>query len=357
MILLILFNFKRVNLMDKQFTTPKSMKKVIPRAIRTKLLQLESATKAEISQHLDISFPTVSKIIAQMEIEGEVHKVGLDDSSGGRRAQRYTYNPDFMLGLAIFLEENKTVYTIFNCVGEVKEKGTEISVIRDDLNSLTALIRKAIAAFPKISSIAIGVPGAVDNGRIFYIPNYEHFHDFDLKSYYEELFSIPVVVENDMNAAVLGFHNMNKKADNQSLVYLYSGKNGPGAGILINGDIVRGSTFFTGEVSFVPLYDDRNFLQALEQGGDKSVEKVRISREHEIKAMGRLIASFIAIINPHAVIFSKEEMNELTLERIAIEASQYVPKEHLPRLVLSNWNKDYLNGLQHLTLEQMIINQ
>ncbi len=342
--------------MDKHFITPKSMKKVIPRAIRTTLLQLESATKVEISQHLDISFPTVSKVIAQMEREGEVYESGLDDSSGGRRAQRYTYNPDYMLGLALFLEEDKTVSTIFNCVGEVKEKGIEQVMVQDDLDSLTELIKKNITAYPKINSIAIGVPGAVDNGRIFYIPSYERFHNIDLKAYYEKVFTIPVVVENDMNAAVLGFHHMNKKEENQSLVYVYSGKNGPGAGILLNGDVVRGSTFFTGEVSFVPLYDDRNFFQALKERAGKNVGNVRFSREHEIQAMGRLIASFVAIINPHTVIFSKEEMDEIILKNIAIEAAQYVPKEHLPRLVLSNWKEDYLNGLQYLALEHMITN-
>lgn len=46
-----------------------------------------------------------------------------------------------------------------------------------------------------------------------------------------------------MNAAVLGYHNNRGIKDKQSLIYLYSGQNGPGAGIMINGDVVRGSTF------------------------------------------------------------------------------------------------------------------
>lgn len=325
------------------------MKKAIPRAIRTTLLQLKTATKVEISKCLGISFPTVSKIIAQMEQGGEVYEAGLDDSSGGRRAQRYAYNPDYMLGLAFFLEEDKTAYTIFNCTGEIKEQGAELSVIQDDLDSLTELMESLILTFPKISSIAIGVPGAVDNGRIFYIPNYKNFHRFNLKTYYENLFSIPVVVENDMNAAVLGFHNINKREDNQSLVYLYSGKNGPGAGILINGDVVRGSTFFTGEVSFVPLYDDRNFLQATGQRGESD-----ISEEDVLQATSRLIASLVAIINPYAIIFPKGEMSEMILKHIELETAKYVPKEHIPKFVLSDWQQDYLNGLQCLALEQMI---
>ena len=53
---------------------------------------------------------------------------------------------------------------------------------------------------------AIGVPAAVENGKIFYIPGYESFQNFDFKKYYEERFEISVVVENDMNAVVLGYH-------------------------------------------------------------------------------------------------------------------------------------------------------
>ncbi|KMY49933.1 ROK family transcriptional regulator [Peribacillus loiseleuriae] len=339
--------------MDKRFATPKSMKKVILRVIRTTLLQFGSATKVELSKRLGISFPTVSKVVAQMERDGEVYVVGLDDSSGGRRAKRYAFNPEHMLGLAVFLEENETVYAVFNCVGEVKEQGTRPSVFQDGLHLLIELVQDILLEFPKISSMAIGVPGAVDNGRIFHIPNYKSFHDFELKTYFENLFSIPIVVENDMNAAVLGFQKRSGREDKQSLVYLYSGKNGPGAGILINGDVVRGSTFFTGEISFMPLYDNQNFHQAMYQGR-KNTKTRTIGEKHEIHAISRLMASLVAIINPHTVIFSKEEMDQIALNRIAIESTKYVPKEHLPELIVSDWKRDYLHGLQRLALDRMV---
>lgn len=96
---------KVVSDLSEQFVTQKSIKETILRGIRTALLEQGSATKVELSNTLEISFPTISKFIENMKQDGEVTLVGLDDSSGGRRAKRYAYNPEYMLGLAIFLEK------------------------------------------------------------------------------------------------------------------------------------------------------------------------------------------------------------------------------------------------------------
>ncbi|UYG97530.1 ROK family protein [Cytobacillus firmus] len=334
-------------------TDPKSIKLVILSGIRRSLIDLGSATKAELSDKLEISFPTISKFLSQMEKEGEILSAGLDESSGGRRAKRYTYNPDYMLGLAIFLERTETNYAIFNCAGEVKEQGTVQSVLTDGgLHLLTSSIEGLLMANQAIRSLSIGVPGSVKNGRIFYIPGYEQFQDFDIKGYYENLFSMPVVVENDMNAAVLGYHHYKGIKDHQSLVYLYSGQNGPGAGFMINGDVVRGNTFFAGEVSFVPQYDDFNFREALENG--TSHKEVLISGSNQIDAISRLVASITAIINPHTFIFCKDEVGETLVEKIAAASSKYIPAVHLPVLAISDWKQDYLYGLQSLGLALML---
>lgn len=339
--------------MSDLIVTPKSMKNVILRGIRSTLIELGSATKVELSNRLGISFPTISKFLGQMEKEGELLVVGLDDSSGGRRAKRYTYNPEYMLGLAIYLERTETHYTVFNCLGKVKAQGSTSSVLMDkELHLLTNFLQLILTQHPRVASISIGVPGSVDNGRIFYIPDYEHLQNFDLKGYYEQLFSIPVVVENDMNAAVLGYYNAVRNTDNESLIYLYFGKNGPGAGVLINGDVVRGRSFFSGEVSFVPQYEERNFIQALENQhhGEKEV----YLDDQAIDAISRLVATFVSIINPHRIIFCHGEVNDTILDKINKRSSKYVPSQHLPELIESDWKRDYLLGLQNLGLELMI---
>jgi len=310
-----------------------------------------SATKAELSQRLGISFPTISKFIAQMEKEGEIRFTGNDDSSGGRRAKRYTYDPEYMLGLAVFLEKNETNYSIFNCIGEVKEQGTQPSVLQQNTQLLEQLIETLIEKYPRLRSIAVGVPGAVNNGTIIFIPPYEQFLNYDLKGELEARFQIPVVVENDMNASVLGYAS-NFEIESESLVYLYFGQNGPGSGIMVNGDVVRGSTFFSGEISFVPQYDNRSFSQALH--AETRNHRIQLAEDSQIDAVARLIASFAAILNPRAVVFCDDEVDEELLVRIADQSSAYIPREHIPMLIKSNWRQDYLTGLQHLALHLMI---
>jgi DNA-binding Lrp family transcriptional regulator len=317
-------------------STPKS----IARSIRKALLELGSATKVELSDRLGISFPTISKFLSQMEKDGELISISLDDSSGGRRAKRYTYNPEYMLGLAIFLEGTETHYLVFNCLGEMKDTGKTSSLLKE-LGLLTQFVEETLEKYPKIGSISIGVPGSVRNGRIIYMPGYEHLQNFNLQEYLENHFLIPVVIENDMNAAVLGFHDQQVIKNNPSLVYIYSGQNGPGAGIIVNGVMVRGSTNFSGEISFVPQYEKHNFGEALKS-------------ESRIDAISRLIASFTAILNPHTIIFCQDEVTPAVLDQIVEQSASYIPKEHLPKLIMSDWKQDYLFGLQCLALDLMI---
>ena len=90
---------------------------------------------------------------------------------------------------------------------------------------------------------------------------------------------------------------------------MYSGQNGP------CGDYGKWRRrtreyVFSGEISFVPQYDNENFLQALRNEDSNNPE------EYNIDAITRLIATCIAIINPHAFIFCDDEVNQFVIEQI-----------------------------------------
>ncbi|MCR8658726.1 ROK family protein [Paenibacillus endoradicis] len=341
--------------MSDQRLTSQHTKLAIIGAIRTALLAQGNATKIELSHKLNISFPTISKFLALMESTGEVVSVGLDSSSGGRRAKRYTYNPNYMLGLAIILEKSETNYKVFNCLGNVIDQGSTDSILLKELSHLITFIKSKKDLYPTIYTVSIGVPGAVENGKVFYIQGYENYQNVDLKQLVEEQLSIATVIENDMNAAVIGYMAQRKMSEDVSLFYLYLGQNGPGAGIVVNGHIVRGKTFFSGEVQFIPQYNDRNFLEALTSEDDESTNNKHLDKR--VDAISRLVGSVTSILNPHYFIVCEEEIDTTMLQQITERSSTYVPKEHLPLLAASSLKDDYLSGLQSLGLSVLMSQQ
>ncbi|MCT4793436.1 sugar kinase, partial [Exiguobacterium artemiae] len=67
--------------------------------------------------------------------------------------------------------------------------------------------------------------------------------------------------------------------------------------------------------------------------------------------ISRLTTTFAATLNPHQLIFNNTEVTASDLEQIRTTTARYMPEAHIPRLVRSNWETDYLNGLTRLGLQ------
>lgn len=311
--------------------------------IRKELMFQGVRTIPELSRELGVTFPTIRKNLERLIDRGVVIELDTEESSGGRPAKRYVQAADFGHGLSIYVERDVIRYRVFDLARRTLEEDAVPLTTASHLTELIDLIGSLTERVHTISAIAVGVAGSVDQGRIFFAPDFPSLKNVQLKQQLEKRFAVPAVIENDMNAAVIGFAQSDLKRLNQSLVYLYLGKNGPGAGLLLGGQLIRGSTSFSGEVSFVPLYDDRNFRDALR---DKPDELDACS----LDAIARLTAMFAATLNPHALIFSDAEISDGQLRAIEDACARYIPKEHLPLLILSGWEQDYLNGLDYLCL-------
>ncbi len=312
--------------------------------LRQALLFERLQTIPELSRTLSTSFPTVKKHLDILIENGEVAEEDSDVSSGGRPAKRYRSWADHTHGLALYLELDAIGYRIFDAVGTLLTNGTE-SVPRQQphVQALVRLIHRLLAQDPRITFLSIGVAASVENGQVFFAPDYPSLQQVDLKQTLESEFHLPVVIENDMNAAVVGFHEAYQQRQ-QSLIYLYLGKNGPGSGILINGQLVRGSSHFAGEISLVPQYDKATF-------GERIAERSDVLNADTIDAISRLTTTFAATLNPHLLIFNSAEVTASDLEQIRTTTARYIPETHIPRLVRSNWETDYLNGLTRLGLQ------
>ncbi|WP_232818645.1 ROK family transcriptional regulator [Exiguobacterium flavidum] len=306
--------------------------------IRKELMFRGVRTIPELSREIGVTFPTIRKNLEQLIDRGVVVELDTEESSGGRPAKRYIQAADYGHGLSLYVERDVIRYRVLDLARRTLEEDAVPLKTASHLTELIDLIASLTDRDYSIMAIAVGVAGSVDQGRIFFAPDFPSLQNIQLKQQLEKRFAVPAVIENDMNAAVIGYARSDIRRLNQSLVYLYLGKNGPGAGLLLGGRLIRGSTSFSGEVSFVPLYDEQNFRDALRDKPDG------------LDAIARLTAMFAATLNPHALIFSDVEISDGQLREIEESCANYIPKEHLPRLILSSWEQDYLNGLDYLCL-------
>jgi len=139
---------------------------------------------------------------------------------------------------------------------------TRGSAAGDPLVTIVALIGKVRDEVGRrassISAVGVGVPGPVDTARGVVGEPVTHVPELAGRPLASELrghFGLPVLVDNDVNALALGEAMFGAGRGARSLVVLSAGT-GIGAGIVLDGRLVRGAAGFGGELGHTPVKFD-----------------------------------------------------------------------------------------------------
>ncbi|MDD5044439.1 MAG: ROK family protein [Candidatus Omnitrophica bacterium] len=138
--------------------------------------------------------------------------------------------------------------------GRLKTKFKLIAKIK---SSVTEILSAEKISRSEVLGIGIGVPGPVDygSGKVHFFPNIPGWKDVALKSILERMIRLPVLIDNDANLMCLAEARLGAAKKSKNAVCLTLGT-GVGAGLLINGDLYRGSGFAAGEIGHMPLNEE-----------------------------------------------------------------------------------------------------
>ncbi|MEN8674372.1 ROK family glucokinase [Nocardioides sp.] len=114
-------------------------------------------------------------------------------------------------------------------------------------DAVAALVTE-LASRHEVTAVGIGAAGYVDAGRsiVMFAPNIA-WRDEDLRAEIESRVSLPVVVENDANAAAWGEFAFGAAADVDDMLMITVGT-GVGGGLVLGGDLYRGAFGAAGEI-------------------------------------------------------------------------------------------------------------
>lgn len=118
--------------------------------------------------------------------------------------------------------------------------------------SLEAACARASASTGDLKALGIASPGAVDsaNGTVPEAPQLIGWKDVPLVELMSERLGMPVWLENDANAAALGENRYGAGKGTKNMLYI-TVSTGVGGGIIINGDLYRGTRGAAGEMGHV----------------------------------------------------------------------------------------------------------
>ena len=148
---------------------------------------------------------------------------------------------------------------------------------------------RSLTGSEKVEAVGVCAAGFVDKERamVVFAPNLA-WRDEPLKERLQEELHLPVVVENDANAAAWGEFTFGAGEDVEDLLMLTIGT-GVGGGVVIDGELVRGGFGMGGEVGHIQMVPDGvkcgcGNLGCLESYGSGSA-LVRVTRERAVESL------------------------------------------------------------------------
>ncbi len=347
------------------------------RVIRA-LCEEGALSRAALANMLNLSraaLTIITQKLAEKNLITEVGK-GMSTDRGGRREVLLSVNQRAGIILSIELEVEYAQYAVLDINAAFIERGRiayapemPIEKILDMIiTKLQAIIEKEKFFEKHIIGIGICLPGILDYARGSLRESYTlgRWQDFKMRDYVERKMNLPTFLENDVKALTLGEFQFGAGKNVTDLVCLWIGS-GIGAGIVINNQLLHGSTSSAGEIGYnedkilllkedaLLVNDaDKNWGQILtlnnlrsavrrgkEQGWQTQLEMEPGIKDiinaaeaddplalHLLKLFGKILGSvcsnLIYTLNPPLVILSGLLFEETTI--VVDEVRQYVAK-------------------------------
>jgi predicted NBD/HSP70 family sugar kinase len=233
------------------------MRQVNRSAVLELIRQISPIARSEISRMLELSMPTTMRIVEELIADDLVRSTGKTAGNTGRPRELLEYNRNGGVVIGIDLGGTNLFGALASIGGEIlgevcknqhSSSGNETFDLVAEM--IEALIDLAKDKNQRLLGIAVGAPGVthVETGVVEWAPSL-NWRDFPLKGRLVDRFHLPVVVDNDVNLAVVGeqWFGVGRGVNNMLLLALGTGV---GAGIVIDGIIYRGHNESAGEVGY-----------------------------------------------------------------------------------------------------------
>lgn len=235
---------------------------LLKKSILAYLKGTEESTIADLSKELNISIPSVTKLVTELKEDGYLTDQGKIETAGGRRPNIFGLAADAFYFLGVDVRRRRIDFVLLDFQGNILNRKSNVPFVLENTPESLDIICKRINEFlitqeecrSKILGIGLSLTGRVDSNN-GYSYTYFNFNETPLVDVLYERFGIPAYVENDSRAMVYAERHFGVVKDEKNVLFLNIGR-GIGAGMMFDDKLYYGKTGFAGEFGHIPLFDN-----------------------------------------------------------------------------------------------------
>ena len=354
-------------------------------------------SRADIANRTGLSPATVTSITGILIDEDLVFEKETGDSSGGRPPILLDLNPrgGFVIGIKLMEMQAVAALTDLNAT-VLKKIQTDIKskepreVVEGLVRLVYDLIKDGGIPQERLLGVGIGLAGVVDSTRgILRKSPFLGWKDVPLRQLMQERLNVPIFLDNDVNTLTLGEKWLDDGVHVDNFIVVTVGR-GIGMGIVLNGQIFRGSAGGAGEFGHLvinpegPLCDCgkrgclesylgesallkqaqkelgsdirtiEDLIRAAEMGDERAVNILKSSGN----LLGQQLANLINLFNPRLIIISGEgvRMGDVFFDgmRHAIEEHAVFELMQDTEIRINSWGDDvWARGAASLVIGEL----
>ncbi|MFD0869229.1 ROK family transcriptional regulator [Paenibacillus residui] len=312
-------------------------------------------SRTEIAKQSGITKATVSDIVKDL-IEERLIYDEKEETDFSKRGTKLHFSKNAAYGVAIDLGGTSIHFGQFNLAGEcIAEQtvttyplSTKQAFLDQMAADLKAFLQQSGQPIERLSFIGIATPGIIDpvNGVVLEgSPNLPEWKNVQLAQYFNEVFHVPVTIENDVRAALVGEMYEGALQDLSSAVLIGIGT-GLGSAVLIDGKVIRGARNAAGEIGYMVFHNrhlyapsDKGHFEMICSGSGleaaalalynkklSAKEVFRLAEQGDLQAkylvdqfedhLAMGILNIIALLNPEKILLMGSVTKSLSLEQL-----------------------------------------
>lgn len=235
------------------------------------LIMSGNSSIADLSKEMELSVPTVTKLVMELLEAGYLLDSGKQDTSGGRKPNIYGLNPESGYFAGVDIQKKRILLALVDFNGKIIDQEVvpyRLENTAEALDELCEIINSYIEKLPvkkdKILQVGVNITGRV-NSVSGYSYTYFYFSEHPLAQILEERINLPVNLENDSRAMCYGEYMTGTVKGEKNVLFININW-GLGAGIIVDGKLYYGKSGFSGEFGHISLFDNEIICQCGKKG-------------------------------------------------------------------------------------------